>query len=69
MKKIIVKELDEKRFNSIAGYSRSPGAAYVSKELGWFSNEDESLIGVLLLDIIDFDYVGVVLGRDEGGRF
>ena len=61
--------MDEKRFNAIAGYSRSPGAAYVSKELGWYSNDDESVIGVLLLDVIDFDYVGVVLGRDEGGRF
>ena len=61
--------MDEKRFNSIAGYSRSPGAAYVSKELDWYSNEDESVIGILLLDTIDSDYVAVILGRDEGGRF
>lgn len=61
--------MDEKRFNAIAGYSRSPGAAYVSKELAWYSNEDESVIGVLLLDTIDLDYVAVILGRDEGGRF
>ena len=39
MKKIIVKEMDEKRFNAIAGYSRSPAAAYVSRELGWYSND------------------------------
>lgn len=69
MEKIIVKEMDEKRFNAIAGYSRSPVAAYVSQELGWYSNYDESVIGILLLDTIDSDYVAVVLGRDEGGRF
>ena len=61
--------MDEKQFNAIAGYSRSPGAAYVSKELAWYSNEDESVIGILLLDTIDLDYVAVILGRDEGGRF
>jgi len=69
MDKIVVNKMDQKRFNAIAGYSRSPGAAYISQELAWYSNEDESVIGVILLDTIDFDYVAVVLGRDEGGRF
>jgi hypothetical protein len=27
------------------------------------------VIGVILLDTIDDDYVAIVLGRDEGGRF
>jgi hypothetical protein len=53
MTEIIIKELDEKRFNALAGFSRSPASAYVSKELAWYSNEDETILGVLLLDIID----------------
>ena len=53
----------------MAGYSRSPHAEYISKEIGWYSNEDETLIGVLLLDIQDLDYAAVVLTRDEGNRF
>ena len=69
MAEIIIKELDEKRFNALAGFSRSPASAYVSKELAWYSNEDETILGVLLLDIIDDDFASVILGKDEGGRF
>lgn len=47
---INILELDEKRFNALAAHSRSPAAAYVSKELAWFANNDESVIGVLLLE-------------------
>lgn len=65
----LIKKMDEKRFYALAAYSRSPAAAFVSKEIDWYSNEDESIIGVILLDTIDYDFVGVVLGRDEGGLF
>lgn len=64
-----IKRIDLKRFNALAAHTRSPAAAFVSQELDWFSNEDESLIATLMLDTIDNDYVGVILGRDEGGRF
>lgn len=69
MDEIVIKDLDEKRFNILAAYTRSPAAAYVSEELAWYSNGDETVLGVLLLDTIDNDYVSVVLGKDEGGRF
>jgi len=69
VEEITIKELDEKRFNALAGYARSPAAAYMSQELGWYSNEDESIIGILLLDTIDDDYVSIILAKDEGGRF
>lgn len=64
-----IKRISLKRFNALAAHSRSPAAAFVSEELDWFSNEDESLLAVLLLDSEDGDYVGVVLGRDESRRF
>lgn len=66
---IPIKELDIKRFNALAGYSRSPAAAYFSKELAWYSNEDESILGILLLDTCDNDYAAILMARDEGGRF
>lgn len=69
MKPIIVKPLDIKRFNVFAAHTRSPAAAYNSKELAWFSNEEETVLGVLLLDTIDNDYVGILLGRDEVAKF
>ena len=69
MKKIKIQKLDPKRFNALAGHSRSPAAAYVSKELEWYRNEDESLLGVILLDIIDNDYVSIMMVPDEAGRY
>ena len=67
--KIEVIEMDVKRFNALAGYTRSPIAAYVSQELAWYSNKEETVIGVLLLDTTDRDYAAIVMGRDEGKRF
>lgn len=64
-----VKRIDVKRFNALVAQTRSPAAAYISRELDWFANEDESLLAVLLLDTVDDDFVGVILGRDEGGRY
>ena len=69
IKKIIVKELDVKRYKALVGQSRNPDVSFFSKELAWYSNEDESIIGVLLLDITDNDYSVVILGRDEVGCF
>ena len=69
MDQIIIKDLDEKRFNALAGQARSPAAAYFSQELAWYTNEDETILGIILLDTVDDDYVSVVLAKDEGGRF
>jgi hypothetical protein len=66
---ITIKRIDVKRFNALAGHSRSPAAAYVSRELDWFANEGETILATLLLDTVDGDFVGIILGRDEGSRF
>ena len=66
---VTVRRIDIKRFTALAAHSRSPAAAYFSEELDWFANEGETLLGVLLLDTIDGDFVGIILARDEGGRF
>lgn len=64
-----VQRIDIKRFNALVAHSRSPAAAYISKELEWFSNKSETLLATLMLDTVDDDYVGIILGRDEVGRF
>lgn len=69
LKPVVVKPLDVKRFNALAGHSRSPAAAYVSEELAWYTNESETILGVILLDTVDNDYAAVALARDDGGRF
>lgn len=61
--------LDLKRFTALVGPSRSPRAEFFSKEIDWYSNEDESVLGVVLLDTCDNDYVWLTLGRDEIGRY
>ena len=66
---IKISEMTEQRFNALAAHSRSAAAAYISEELAWYKNEDESLIGVLLLDIVDDDFAAVVMGRDENGAY
>lgn len=67
--KIEISEMTEERFNALAAHSRSPAAAYVSDELGWYTNEDESVIGVLLLDTVDDDFAAVAMARDENGAY
>ncbi len=61
--------LDIKRFNALAAHARSPAAAYISRELAWFANDSETLLATLMLDTEDDDFVGIILGRDEAGRF
>jgi len=64
-----VKQLPQARFNAYVNWIRSPAVDFVSEELTWYSDEEERVIGVVLRDIIDNDFVYVVLGRDEGGVF
>ncbi len=66
MEKIVIKNLDIKRFNALAAQSRSPAAAYMSEELEWYADSDEIVLGIVLRDTIDSDFVGIILGRDEG---
>lgn len=64
-----INRIDLKRFTALVGPSRSPRAALCSREIDWFSNADESVLGVILLDTIDKDFVWLTLGRDEIGRY
>jgi hypothetical protein len=66
---IQVNDLAQKRFNALAGRSRSPAAAYIFGELAWFANAEGTVIGVVLRDTVDNDFAAVVLGRDEVDAF
>lgn len=69
MDEIKVLDLDPKRFNALAAQSISPAAAYMSEELAYYTDENEIVLGVVLRDTVDNDFVSVLLGRDEGNRF
>ncbi|OMI16889.1 glycosaminoglycan attachment protein [Leptospira weilii] len=64
-----IKELDKKRFDVLVSHSRSPHVEMYATEISWFSNEDETVLGLILLDNIDGDFSAIVLGRDEIQRY
>lgn len=64
-----MKNLSKVRFDALAGYSRSPYIALSAKELEWYEEADEKLLGVVCLDVSDRDYVWTVLARDAKNRF
>lgn len=64
----MVREITKQRFDAFAAYARRPEAMFFSREVAWFEIE-KVLIGVVLIDLADGDFGGMVLGRDEVGRF
>jgi hypothetical protein len=64
-----MKPISQLRFDSLAGYSRSPTMALVARDVAWYEDADEKVLGLVALDLPDQDYVCYVLGRDAKGRF
>lgn len=69
MTNAVIKEMDLKRFSALIGQSRSPMTEFFAREIGWFANQDETVLGVLLIDIHDKDFTAILLGRDAIGRY
>lgn len=57
------------RFDALAGYCRRPETILISRELEWFEFGGERILATLILDTVDQDYGGIILGRDEAERF
>lgn len=57
------------RFNAIAGYARQPQAALFGIELGYFEVDGGRIVGMLLQDIADRDFFGMVFAQDRKLRF
>src|SRR5216684_8919680 len=57
------------RFDALAGYCRKPQTVLIGEELKWYEHANERVLGVLMRDYADNDYAGMVLGRDDRGRF
>ncbi len=63
-----MKPISKERFEALCR-SRQATAEYVSREVEWFSDDEERVLGLVLLDTVDNDWVWMVLGRDEAGVF
>ncbi|MGK0684551.1 hypothetical protein ACSFC0_04030 [Serratia marcescens] len=63
-----MRKIRKARFEALS-YARIPLVKNMSREIEWYSNENNATLGAILLDLIDDDYVCVILGRDEVGVF
>ena len=68
MQLMAIKTINKARFDALA-YSRSPHTFFYSEELSWFSDEQENIIGTVIIDKTDNDFGFIVLGRDERSLF
>jgi hypothetical protein len=64
-----VHPISRERFNAFVLWSRSPMASAMNREVEWYADINEWVLGVLCLDLVDFDWSYAVLGRDGDGRF
>jgi hypothetical protein len=69
MKPIVVKALNKKRFDVLVALSKSPLADHICEEVAWFSNESETILGVIARHNLDGDFAAITLGRGEASRF
>src|SRR5476651_795397 len=63
-----IKPLTKQRFDALCRV-KLPSADIVVTEVEWFSDEDERVLGIVVLDNTDKDWSWMVLGRDEAGLF
>ena len=68
-KEIKVKEISKNMFNMFMLFTKSPNINFFCEELEYYSNEDNSIIGVVLLDLTDKNFNYVMLVRDEHKQF
>lgn len=64
-----IRPISRERFNAFVLWSRSPRASQINREVEWYADSKEWLLGVLVLDLVDLDWSYAILGRDEDGRF
>lgn len=65
----MLQKISKRRFDALAGYSRTPRIMALTEELEWYATADERVLGIVLRDRIDDDFSWVAMGRDETLRF
>lgn len=69
MEKIVVKRIDVKRFRALVSHSRQAQLPFICEELDWLADDNEIVLGCLVQDKTDLDFGGIILGKDEEGRY
>lgn len=68
-KLIQVKHMNANRFQAYLMFTRLPFLHAFAQEIQYYSNENETFLGVLLFDKIDSDFCSIILARDEYNQF
>lgn len=61
--------ISKARFEALAGYTRRPESLIAGRELEWYRDDSERVLGLIIQDLSDGDFGGIVLGRDAQRRF
>ncbi|SMY36680.1 hypothetical protein PMAL9190_02514 [Photobacterium malacitanum] len=55
-----MRQISKARFEALS-YARIPFVKFISEDIEWYSNDNNAVLGTILLDKIDNDYVAMVL--------
>lgn len=64
-----MQRLTKERFDALIVSSRSPWTRIAGIEKGWFAEQSERVICVIVQDTTDKDYTCIVLAKDRIGRY
>jgi hypothetical protein len=66
--KMSIKTISQPRFDALC-FMRHPNSRIIGEEREWYSDDNENVLGVIIFDRPDKDWLYIVLGRDEVARF
>jgi len=64
-----MEQITKERFDGLMGSTRSPLTLIAGIEREWYSEQNEKVLGVIVQDAADDDFLCIVLGRDRIGRY
>jgi hypothetical protein len=67
-KRALIQKINKQRFDALT-YAKHPHAEMIGREVEWYSDSAENVLGAVVLDLTDNDWSWVVLGRDEAALF
>lgn len=63
-----LQEITEKKFNSY-NFNKSPSLFMFVSEIKWYADDDENILGTVLIDKIDKDWSYVIMALEDDGEY
>jgi len=64
-----MEEISELRFNALAGYAKDPRAVLFGEEIAYYESENGNILGLIIRDLEDNNFAGIIFGRDANLRY